>query len=61
MDRLREKKRLVPEEVIELRRTVDELRKDVEKLRGQIEDVKKQAQAKAQNEAKSDPEEPSVF
>lgn len=60
MDRLREKKRLVPEEVIELRRTVDELQKDVEKLKGQIEDVKKQAQAKAQNEANSDPEERDV-
>ncbi len=48
MDRLRERKPLVPEEVVELRRTVDELRKEVETLKGQIEDVKKQSRARTE-------------
>lgn len=47
LDRLREKKPLVPEEIIELRRTVDELRKEVDTLKEQINDMRKQSQAKA--------------
>jgi aminopeptidase N len=54
MDRLREKKPLAPEEIVELRKAVDELRKEVEKLKGQIEDVKKQSQAKAEGAGEGD-------
>jgi HEAT repeat protein len=49
MDRLREKKPLVPAEIVELRRTVDELRKEVETLKGQLDDVKKKDRAKAED------------
>jgi len=49
MDKLREKKPLVPEEVIELRKTVDELKKETEKLKKDLDDVKKQGAAKAEN------------
>jgi aminopeptidase N len=49
MDRLREKKPLVPAEIVELRRAVDELRKEVETLKGQLDDVKKQNRARAQD------------
>jgi len=48
MDKLQEKKLLVPEEVIELRKTVDELKKETEKLKKEIEDLKKRDQAKAE-------------
>jgi len=48
MDRLRQDKRLVPEEVVELRKTVDDLKKEVEKLKNDIEDMKKKDQAKAE-------------
>ncbi len=48
-DRLREKKPLVPEEIVELRRTVDELRREVETLKGQIDDVKKLNQARTED------------
>jgi aminopeptidase N len=48
MDKLQEKKLLVPEEVIELRKTVDELRKDTDNLKEQVEDLKKQNQARAE-------------
>jgi aminopeptidase N len=48
MDKLRENKPLVPEEVIELRKTVDELKKETDKLKKDLEDLKKQDQAKAE-------------
>lgn len=48
MDKLREKKPLVPEEVIELRKTVDELKKETEKLKKELEDMRKQDQAKVE-------------
>ncbi len=50
MDKLQEKKLLVPEEVIELRKTVDELKKETEKLKKDIEDLKKQNEAKSKAE-----------
>jgi aminopeptidase N len=49
MDGLRERKPLVPAEIVELRRAVDELRKEVETLKGQLYDVKKQNRARAQD------------
>jgi HEAT repeat protein len=48
MDKLREKKPLVPDEVIELRKAVDELKKETEKLKKDLDDVKKQGEAKAE-------------
>jgi aminopeptidase N len=49
MDKLQEKKPLVPEEVIELRKAVDDLKKETEKLKKDLDDVKKQGAAKAEN------------
>jgi len=49
MDKLQEKKPLVPEEVIELRKAVDDLKKETEKLTKDLDDVKKQGAAKAEN------------
>ena len=54
MGKLREKKPLVPEEVVELRKTVDELRKEIDKLKEQVEDVRKQSQAKTQDTDEGD-------
>jgi aminopeptidase N len=48
MEKLREKKTLVPDEIIELRKTVDELKEETEKLNKELEDLKKQGEAKAQ-------------
>ncbi len=45
---LQEQKKLVPEEVIELRKVVDDLKKDTKKLTDEIEDVKKRLNAKAE-------------
>jgi aminopeptidase N len=59
MDELQEKKRLVPEEVIELRKTVDELKKETEKLKKDLEDLKKQGQAKAEAPPAADANSPS--
>jgi len=47
---LREKKQLVPEEIIQLRKTVNELRKANEKLRNEVEDIKKWLDAKEKSE-----------
>jgi aminopeptidase N len=49
---LREKKQLVPEEIIHLREAVDELRKGNEKLRNDLEDIKKRLDAKEKSEKK---------
>jgi aminopeptidase N len=48
LEALREKKQLVPEEVVELRKVVDDLKKETEKLKEEIEDLKKQAEARAE-------------
>ena len=45
---LREKKQLVPAEIVRLRETVDKLKKDTEKLRNDLEDVKSRLDAKDQ-------------
>jgi len=57
MDKLRETKPPVPEEIIELRKMVDELKGQVEKLKKEVEDVRKQNQARG--EATSDADEDS--
>ena len=48
--RLREQKKLVPEEIIELRKTVDDLKKDTKKLTDELEEVKKRLDGKAQTQ-----------
>ena len=45
---LREKKQLVPDEIIRLRETVDKLNKETEKLRDDLEDIKSRLDAKEQ-------------
>ena len=47
---LREKKQLVPEEITQLRETVEGLRKENEKLRNEVEDIKKRLDAKEKSE-----------
>ncbi|HUU20554.1 MAG TPA: M1 family aminopeptidase [Sedimentisphaerales bacterium] len=47
---LREKKQLVPEEIIQLRETVDKIRKENERLRNDVDDIKKRLDAKEKNE-----------
>ncbi|MHC4286664.1 MAG: HEAT repeat domain-containing protein, partial [Planctomycetota bacterium] len=49
---LREKKQLVPEEIVHLREAVEELRKGNEKLRDDMEDIKKRLDAKEKSEKK---------
>ena len=45
---LREKKLLVPDEVVRLRETVDKLNKETEKLRNDLDDMKNRLDAKEQ-------------
>ena len=47
--KLQEQKKLVPQEVIELRKVVDDLKKDTKKLTDELEDVKKRLNAKAES------------
>jgi aminopeptidase N len=47
--KLREQKKLVPDEIIHLRETVDELKKETEKLKNDFEDMKKQLEAEGRN------------
>ncbi len=53
---LREKKQLVPEEIIQLRETVDKIRKENEKLRNDVDDIKKRLDAKDKSEEKHEDE-----
>jgi aminopeptidase N len=43
---LRQKKELVPEEIVQLRETVDQFRKETEKLKNDLDDIKKRLDAK---------------
>jgi aminopeptidase N len=53
---LREKKKLVPEEIIQLRETVDRFRKETEKLKNDLDDVKKRLDAKEKSEENKEKE-----
>jgi aminopeptidase N len=46
LEKLQQKKQLVPEEIIQLRDTVDDLKKETEKLKDDLEDIKKRLEAK---------------
>ena len=50
---LRDRKELVPNEIIQLRETVDKLRKETDKLKDDLDDIKKRLEAK-ENATKSD-------
>ena len=56
---LREKKQLVPEEIIQLRETVDKLKKETEKLKDDLEDIKKRLDAKKKSEENHEDDQPS--
>jgi HEAT repeat protein len=47
---LREKKELVPKEIVQLRETVDQFRKETEKLKNNLDDIKKRLDAKEKSE-----------
>ncbi len=60
LEELREKKQLVPGEVVELRKAVDELKKETDKLKQDLEDLKKQTEAKAEAEPSTGDDAPPV-
>jgi aminopeptidase N len=49
LDRLQEKKKLAPDEIIELRRTVEELKKEQQKTKGELEEIRKRLDARTEN------------
>ena len=54
LKQLRERKQLVPDEIIRLRETVDEFRKETDKLKDDLDDIKKRLDAKEKpNETKN--------
>jgi len=64
LKKLREEKKFVPEEVIELREVVDELKKETDKMKDDLEDLKKQLTAEkehkdANNTEPVEPNQPS--
>jgi HEAT repeat protein len=50
LDRLEQEKKLVPQEVVELRKAVRELKDDNEKLRDELEEIKKRLDAEETRE-----------
>jgi HEAT repeat protein len=59
LEKLQQKKQLVPEEIIQLRKTVDDLRKEADKLKDDLEDIKKRLEAKDKGSEKSEAEKKS--
>lgn len=51
---LRQKKQLVPDEIVRLRETVDEFRKETDKLKDELDDIKKRLDAKEKPAEKND-------
>lgn len=66
IERLREKKQLVPAEIVQLRKSVDELKKETDKLKNDLEDLNNRLHAQQQGpqdtevDVKSDPEQPAA-
>jgi len=54
---LRQRKQLVPDEIVRLRETVDEFRKEAEKLKNDLDDIKKRLDAKEKTAEKKDKDE----
>jgi len=54
---LRQRKQLVPDEIVRLRETVDEFRKETEKLKNDLDDIKKRLDAKEKPAEKKDKDE----
>ena len=59
LKQLRERKPLVPDEIVRLRETVDEFRKETEKLKNELDDIKKRLDAKEKPIEKEDKDTPS--
>lgn len=57
---LRQRKELVPDEIAQLRETVEKLRKDTEKLTNDLDDMKKRLDAKEKAEEKKDATKTSI-
>jgi len=53
LEKLQQKNQLVPEEIIQLRYTVDDLKKQTERLKDDLEDIKKRLEAKDKGLEKS--------
>jgi regulator of replication initiation timing len=51
LDKLQEKKKLAPDEVIELRRVVDEMKKEQQKTKDELEKIRKRLDAGAPDKA----------
>ncbi len=54
---LRQRKQLVPDEIVRLRETVDEFRKETDKLKNDLDDIKKRLDAKEKTVEKEDKDE----
>jgi aminopeptidase N len=54
LKQLRERKPLVPDEIVRLRETVDEFRKETDKLKNDLDDIKKRLDAKEKPTEKED-------
>ena len=57
LKQLRERKQLVPDEIVRLRETVDEFREETEKLKNDLDDIKKRLDAKEKPAEKKDKDE----
>jgi aminopeptidase N len=63
LKQLRERKQLVPDEIVRMRETVDEFRKETDKLKDELDDIKKRLDAKekpAEKEGKDTPADASI-
>jgi aminopeptidase N len=59
LKQLRQRKQLVPDEIVQLRETVDEFRKEIDKFKDDLDDIKKRLDAKEKNTDKKDKDETS--
>jgi aminopeptidase N len=57
LKQLRQRKQLVPDEIVRLRETVDEFRKETEKIKNDLDDIKKRLDAKEKTVEKKDKDE----
>jgi aminopeptidase N len=59
LKQLRQQKQLVPDEIVQLRETVDEFRKETDKLKDELDDIKKRLDAKEKPVEKKDKDAPT--